>query len=191
LTAEIPFGMLCSFQVVPPLVVAMTTPVPAERWPTALQVVADAQAIPLTAEIPFGMLCIFQVVPPFVVPMTTPVLLPLLPTASQAVDDLQEMSVRTRATTGYDLLMLQTGDLAPATAGNGASTPRRTRTDTETRAIPSRTVRNLDRFTRETPPSSRHLTTPARMGPRRHFYHREAGVGSSGRKLSTTSQIVA
>jgi len=154
LTEEIPFGIRWVFQAVAPLVVPMTTPVCPWLWPTASQDVANGHAMLLTAEIPFGILWDFQVVPPLVVPRTTPtpVPLPLPPTASQVVDDLQAMPLRTRATAGNDVLTLQVGDLAPATAGDAANPPRRTRTDIERRAHASRAVRDLDRFASETPP---------------------------------------
>jgi hypothetical protein len=124
--------------------------------------------MPLTEEIPIGTFCLFQVVPPFVVPMTTPKPVPLLPTASQVVDDLQAMPLRSRATTGYDRLTLQVGDLAPETAGD-ANPVRRTRTDAERRAHASRPVRDLDNFTSETPPIIPPPRYPGSKGLRRHF----------------------
>jgi len=182
LTEVIPFGIRWGFQAVPPLVVPMTTPVCPGLWPTASQAVANGHAMLLTAEIPFGIRWDFQVVPPLVVPRTRPTPVPplLLPTASQVVDDLQAMPLRTRATAGYDVLTLQVSDLAPATAGDGANPPRRTRADSEKRTHVSRAVRDLDRCKSETPPSIPPPRYPGSIGTSLAFLSPRMRVGSLG-----------
>jgi hypothetical protein len=69
---ENPLGIRCVVQVVPPLSVPITAPVPVEASPTASQVFDDTQAMPLRLATSLGMLWNFHAVPPLFVPRTVP-----------------------------------------------------------------------------------------------------------------------